>query len=101
MEFVYLRYLKIFGLDNFLRYVPSVGPVHEDFVVPVRISIYLSSNHYIAILALSGTLVRLGYLVIMVRFVYPGGYRSRIPGLSWLGLYIQEDKGVGYLVYHG
>ena len=84
MEFVYLRYLKIFGLDNFLRYVPSVGPVHEDFVVPVRISIYLSSNHYIAILALSGTLVRLGYLV-----------------KSWLGLYIQEDTGVGYLVYHG
>jgi len=37
----------------------------------------------------------------MVRFVYPGGYRSRIPGLSWLGLYIQEDTGVGYLVYHG
>jgi len=37
----------------------------------------------------------------MVRFIYPGGYRSRIPGLSWLGLYIQEDTGVGYLVYHG
>jgi len=34
----------------------------------------------------------------MVRFIYPGGYRSRIPGLSWLGLYIQEETGVGYLV---
>ena len=50
MEFVYI---KIFGLEIFLRYVPSVGPVHEYFVVPGRISIYLSSNHYIAILALS------------------------------------------------
>ena len=45
MEFVYI---KIFGLEIFLRYVPSVGPVHEYFVVPGRISIYLSSNHYIA-----------------------------------------------------
>ncbi len=53
MEFVYVWYLKIFGLEKCLRYVRSVGPVHEDFVVPVRISIYLSSNHYIAILALS------------------------------------------------
>ena len=51
MEFVYI---KIFGLEIFLRYVPSVGPMHEYFVVPGRISIYLSSNHYIAILALSG-----------------------------------------------
>ena len=51
MEFVYI---KIFGLEIFLRYVPSVGPVHEYFVVPGRISIYLSSNRYIAILALSG-----------------------------------------------
>ena len=43
---------KIIWFGKFLRYVLSVGPVHEDFVVPVRISIYLSSNHYIAILAL-------------------------------------------------
>ena len=51
MEFVYV---KIFGLEFFFSYVPSVGPVHEYFVVPGRISIYLSSNHYTAILALSG-----------------------------------------------
>ena len=50
MELVHVRYLKIFGLEKCLRYIRSVGPVHEDFVVLVRISIYLSSSHYITTL---------------------------------------------------
>ena len=53
MELVHVRYLKIFGLEKCLRYIRSVGPVHEDFVVLVRISIYLSSSHYITTLPLS------------------------------------------------
>ena len=41
-------------LDSTVYYfVPSVGPVHEYFLVPGRFSIYLSSNHYIAILTLN------------------------------------------------
>ena len=42
-----------------------------------------------------------GYIVYHGQVYISRLDRSRIHGLSWLGLYIQEDTGVGYLVYHG
>ena len=47
MELVYIRYLKIFGLEKYFTHVRKVGPVHEDFIVPVRHSIYISLKCYI------------------------------------------------------
>ena len=42
MEFVYIRNLKIFGLEKYYTHVRVVRSVHEDFNVPTRPNFYLS-----------------------------------------------------------